>query len=318
MHTQQNRALSAGTDTFYVFKDGKPTPNSPISMYNMARESVAGYIDACKQMGHSVEALYRLDGSISYTIKHLSGATVAGHWQSDESEYFVPADFRKPEPEDKTFRVLAIAPIFVSRTALYEQQVTADDIAFVRNTFNVPTGAGKIGAVTRSQLGAACQRKHYHTGATVRRDTTGTVRREFQPTPTIQPTQTKMQNLYLSFADLNGKTLKAEDHIIFSALRGNQQYTVSATEFPFLVNCCEDGANNEIFMLLGLDPQKLSRAAYGVNRLRGGMFPYAPNQDYEALTRLVLCLYLFAEGAKAAEVKIGETWVHIDRKDVSL
>ena len=80
--------------------------------------------------------------------------------------------------------------------------------------------------------------------------------------------------------------LKDGDQVIFE-LKGHK---LTHTVFRDHLNN-RDGRNDQIFDLLGLGAGALATAGYGYAPLAEGIWPYAKNYDYPALTRLVCAIY---------------------------
>jgi hypothetical protein len=101
---------------------------------------------------------------------------------------------------------------------------------------------------------------------------------------------------YTSFNELNGKTLKEDDVVIFTVGKKKYNYMVSSN-CNFL--CNRSGIdNNEIFVALELNEKLLADKVYGYEN-EGGTWPEPLPKDAEALTRLVLVLFAFCEGEKS-------------------
>lgn len=87
--------------------------------------------------------------------------------------------------------------------------------------------------------------------------------------------------IYRNFAELNGKTLRVGDEVIFTVKKEEITYTVQSK----YLNCISD--NFKIFDLCRLE-------YYGYSH-KGGDFPECKYKDYEALTRVVLALFCVIE-----------------------
>ena len=81
------------------------------------------------------------------------------------------------------------------------------------------------------------------------------------------------------------KELQSKDEVIFTTPKGNLFYTVYLNYLG-----CGDRENAAIFNDLGLDKDSFSLKYYGYDS-RGGDWPSSHDNDYKALTRLVIGLY---------------------------
>ena len=117
--------------------------------------------------------------------------------------------------------------------------------------------------------------------------------------------------IYQSFEELNGKTLKEHDIVIF---RKNLKYDVNRS---YLENR-RYNYNRKIFNELKIDPLEIAICAYGYNVRYDGGYPEYHVDDYEAATRLVLILFGFIENTDV-KVKIGRKWIlfNIDKFSIS-
>lgn len=120
--------------------------------------------------------------------------------------------------------------------------------------------------------------------------------------------------IYTSFNDLNGRTLKYGDTVIFGkdiAYDVNDAYLNSVQNNNDRVFCLalkDESCSDELI-------HALADAAYGYPN-RGGCWPQCDPYDWEALTRLVLVLYAFYEGSKEVDVEIKGEWVKINPNTV--
>jgi len=99
---------------------------------------------------------------------------------------------------------------------------------------------------------------------------------------------------YKSFKELNGKTLKFGDKVIFTVKKEEITYTVQSKYLDCLgdIGCLSD--NFKIFDLLRLKKKEFCSNYYGYLDKRGG-FPECKFGDYEALTRVTLALFCVIE-----------------------
>jgi hypothetical protein len=121
-----------------------------------------------------------------------------------------------------------------------------------------------------------------------------------------------MQNTYKSYSELKGNTLKCDDRVIFGAGR---EYIVYANHL-----CNDNGHNSEIFQQLNIVKEHhLADIVYGYDANRAGSWPSTKDNDYEALTRLVLVLFQFVEGKKQAEVCVdGKITITVTRAGICI
>lgn len=103
---------------------------------------------------------------------------------------------------------------------------------------------------------------------------------------------------YKSFDQLNGKTLKEGDTLIFKKLH----YKVYHSFF-----CLEDSSssNDYIITSLGFIPEAFCEAAYGYQP-EGGEWPESGEGDFEALTRAALLIFCMLEDSKVDSIKFVE------------
>jgi hypothetical protein len=112
--------------------------------------------------------------------------------------------------------------------------------------------------------------------------------------------------VYESFNSLNGRTLKANDQLIFKDGVGNVQHTY--------VMFYHSKNNRIVFTAMGLDVEKLASKVYGYGYRPLGSWPTTNGRDFEALTRLALVVFAFEEGAESVKLKMPDgKWVNINR-----
>lgn len=111
--------------------------------------------------------------------------------------------------------------------------------------------------------------------------------------------------VYESFNSLNGKTLKANDQLIF---KGGVGYVEHA-----YIMFNRSTNNRVVFEKMKIDAGKLATTVYGYGH-HGGSWPTAKNHDFEALTRLALVAFAFEEGEESVELRMPNgKWVNINR-----
>lgn len=119
---------------------------------------------------------------------------------------------------------------------------------------------------------------------------------------------------YRSFDELNGKTLKRYDKVVFKVTSTRE--LVYVVTFAFLI--AEGSSRNDrIFQELDLNGRLLAGHAYGYD-LNRGLWPQSKNDDYEALTRLVLVLFAFSEGYDVSLLMPNKEWKLLRRDSIPL
>lgn len=109
--------------------------------------------------------------------------------------------------------------------------------------------------------------------------------------------------VYRSYSELEGKTLKYGDKLVFQHNKVILSYDVKD---GFLIQPI-NGENDKIFDLLNfkerIDIIKFANSAYGY-KSRSGIFPQCLTNDYAALTRITLALFKLCEQNQSIEVNL--------------
>lgn len=116
---------------------------------------------------------------------------------------------------------------------------------------------------------------------------------------------------YANFDQLNGKTLAPDNTVIFK--RDGKEITFNVTANGLDPHSKEKGAP-ALFKQLNINADIAARKCYSYDRADAGGsgFPCAKVGDMASVTRLVLVLFLFNEGAEAVDLKMyNRHWKHI-------
>jgi len=116
---------------------------------------------------------------------------------------------------------------------------------------------------------------------------------------------------YSNFDQLNGKTLKPGNTVIFE--EGGKAISFTVTADGLEAHSKDKGAD-ALLKRLGINGTRAARKCYSYDRRNLGStdFPTVKIGDMSSLTRLVLVLFLFNEGAEAVDLKMfNRHWKHI-------
>lgn len=106
---------------------------------------------------------------------------------------------------------------------------------------------------------------------------------------------------YKSFKQLNGKTLKQNDVLVFDKYKYN-------VHSDFLNN--PELTNDVLFDHFGIDAIEFCEAAYGY-KSKSGFWPECKHNDFEALTRVALLIFFMLEDKEATGIAFVEAGITI-------
>lgn len=134
--------------------------------------------------------------------------------------------------------------------------------------------------------------------------------------------------IYTSFQQLNGKTLRKSDTLMFPTVHGTTLPAKVVEVEPFMleptkkkIKCIpflDMGTpgvhpySPDLFSLLGINPEQrfnLAFLSFGYPCTEDRVFPQPKPEDYSALTRLALVMFAICEGTYSIQVgKLGNPW----------